>query len=134
MLDGSTFRAKEASGNRPTVFVFLSLWCEDYLASSRPAMSKSCRASREQIDSLVKRHTKVRWLGIASGLWATQRDLQSYQTEHKTVVPLALDESGEWFRAFRVMNVPTVLIADEKGRIVRRIDGFDSNWPVQLQN
>jgi hypothetical protein len=34
-----------------------------------------------------------------------------------------LDASGEVFRAFRVNDVPTVLIADAHGRIVRRLEG-----------
>jgi len=38
-------------------------------------------------------------------------------------IPLTLDASGQVFRAFRVNEVPTVLIADADGRIVRRIDG-----------
>jgi len=36
---------------------------------------------------------------------------------------LTLDASGEVFRAFRVNDVPTVLIADTDGRVVRRIEG-----------
>ena len=38
-------------------------------------------------------------------------------------IPLTLDASGEVFRAFRVNDVPTVLIADAGGRLVRRIEG-----------
>ena len=37
MLDGSEFRALDASERRPTVFVFLSPWCESYYAEPRPA-------------------------------------------------------------------------------------------------
>jgi hypothetical protein len=75
----------------------------------------------------------ARWLGIASGLWATKGDLSAYESEYKTKIPLALDESGAWFRSFRVMSVPTVLIADADGRIVRLIEGFDAEWPDELQ-
>jgi hypothetical protein len=38
-------------------------------------------------------------------------------------VPLALDADGALFRRFGVMQVPTVLLADAQGRVVRRIDG-----------
>jgi hypothetical protein len=44
-----------------------------------------------------------------------------------------LDESGEWFRAFDVSDVPTLLVADATGRLVRRVDGFDAEWPKELQ-
>ncbi len=131
-LPGKTFRARDASANTPTVLVFLSPWCESYLAASRPALSTRCRQVREQIDSLSQ-NVSARWLGVASGLWATNADLRAYEAEHKTRIPLALDEQGVWFRSFRVMNVPTVLIADADGRIVRRFEGFDANLPAELK-
>jgi hypothetical protein len=107
------------------VFVFISPWCESYLETSRPELSASCRKAREQVDSLAKA-VPARWLGIASGLWATQDDLRAYKVQYKTKIPLALDESGVWFRSFRVMKVPTVLVADAGGTIVRRFEGFDA--------
>jgi thiol-disulfide isomerase/thioredoxin len=131
-LLGRTFRTRESAVNRPTVLVFISPWCESYLATSRPGLSTSCRQVREQIDSLTQ-SVEARWLGVASGLWATKEDLNAYQTQHKTKIPLALDESGVWFRSFRVMNVPTVVIADADGKIVRRIEGFDASLPSELQ-
>ena len=75
----------------------------------------------------------MRWLGVASGLWAVPRELESYRAEHDTPIPLMLDESGAWFRAFEVSDVPTLLVADASGRLVRRIDGFDAEWPNELQ-
>ena len=66
---------------------------------------------------------RVRWLGIASGLWANPDDLREYRAKYQVTIPLTLDASGEVFRAFRVNDVPTVLIADAGGRIVRRIEG-----------
>jgi hypothetical protein len=88
---------------------------------------------REQVDTLAKRTTRVRWLGVASGLWATQDDLRSYRDKYKPAIPLTLDESGELFRTFRVMNVPTLLVADAKGRIVRRVEGRDARLAADLQ-
>jgi thiol-disulfide isomerase/thioredoxin len=134
MLDGRIFHARQPDAKRGTVLVFISPWCEEYLATSRPAMSKGCREAREQMDAAIKRDTRYRWLGVASGLWATKGALTDYATQYKTAIPLTLDESGEWFRAFRVMHVPTVLLADEDGRIVRRIDATDANLVAELQS
>ena len=47
-LDGATFRVTDAVDRRPTVLVFLSPWCESYLADSRPALAARCREVREQ--------------------------------------------------------------------------------------
>jgi thiol-disulfide isomerase/thioredoxin len=121
-LDGRRFDLMR--GNTPqqlTVLVFLSPWCESYLAASRPQAAASCRSVRAQFTDLAA-DPRVRWLGIASGLWANSADLRKYQTENNVTIPLTLDASGDVFRSFRVNDVPTVLIADARGRIVRRID------------
>ena len=76
---------------------------------------------------------RVRWLGIASGLWANSEDLRQYRRENKVIIPLTLDSSGEVFRTFRVNDVPTVLIADANGRIVRRIEGSEAQNAAALR-
>jgi thiol-disulfide isomerase/thioredoxin len=119
-LDGRPFSLQPLKQPRPTVLVFLSPWCESYLATTRPAISASCRHTREQVGALA-RDPHFRWIGIASGLWANADDLRKYRDEHRVGIPLTLDASGEIFRSFGVTDVPTVLIADARGRIVRRI-------------
>jgi thiol-disulfide isomerase/thioredoxin len=121
LLDGHAYRLLDAAAHRPTVLVFLSPWCESYLETTRPALSTLCKRVREQVDA-VSANSSDRWLGIASGLWATPRDLLQYQADHKVSIPLTLDDSGALFRSFRVTNVPTILIADETGTITRRLE------------
>jgi thiol-disulfide isomerase/thioredoxin len=122
-IDGRRFALQHGDApNRSTVLVFLSPWCESYLATTRPEVSANCRSVRTQFSALAN-DPRVRWLGIASGLWANSDDLRQYQSENGVTIPLTLDASGEVFRAFRVNDVPTVLIADPGDRIVRRIDG-----------
>lgn len=132
-LSGTSFHIdpQHAKGH-PTVLVFMSPWCETYLAGSRPALAASCRAVREQVTTL-SRSNDARWVGIASGLWAGKNDLLAYQREHHLSMPLALDASGELFRQFRVMHVPTLLVVDAKGRIVRRIEGVDDRLDDELK-
>jgi thiol-disulfide isomerase/thioredoxin len=122
-LDGQRFEFQRGAAPQPlTALVFISPWCESYLASTRPEVAANCRSARAQFTALSK-DPRVRWLGIASGLWANSGDLRQYRKENAVTIPLTLDASGEIFRAFRVNDVPTVLIADAGGRIVRRIDG-----------
>ena len=127
-LDGKAF--KPAAG-KPTVLVFLSPWCEGYLATTRPGLSASCRAVREEVDQHVSQH-KATWLGVASGLWADKDDLAGYREKKKVALPLTLDESGDLFRRFNVTSVPTVIVADAKGRIVKRIEGRDESVRGQV--
>jgi hypothetical protein len=59
--------------------------------------------------------------------------LRQYRTKYGVGIPLALDESGALFRSFDVNQVPTALIADARGRIVRRIEGPDLEEPAALR-
>jgi thiol-disulfide isomerase/thioredoxin len=119
-LDEKPFFFRTPATPRPTVLVFLSPWCESYLATTRPAISASCRRTREQVGELAQ-DQRVRWIGIASGLWASADDLRKYRDDYKIGIPLTLDESGALFRVFRVADVPTVLIADAQGKLIRRM-------------
>jgi thiol-disulfide isomerase/thioredoxin len=121
-LDGQRFEFQRGTApQKLTILVFLSPWCESYLATTRPAVAENCRKMRTQVSAMA-RDPRARWLGIASGLWADSADLQKYRSKSRVTIPLTLDSSGELFRAFRVNDVPTVVIADAGGRIVRRID------------
>jgi len=123
-LDGRRVTLGGSNGAHPTVLVFLSPWCESYLSTTRPIIAAGCRDAREQIAAAAGR-SPAHWLGVASRLWAAPEDLRKYQREHAIHIPLTIDESGALFRAFRVNQVPTVLIADGSGKITRRIDAGD---------
>jgi len=132
-LDGTSFHVDAQHGDgHPTVLVFLSPWCETYFSTSRPALAASCKAMREQVTAL-SRDGEAHWLGTASGLWAGKDDLLAYQREHHVTMPLALDDSGMLFRRFRVMHVPTLLLIDAQGRVVRRIESVDPKLPDELK-
>jgi thiol-disulfide isomerase/thioredoxin len=128
-LDGGTF-ALTAAG-KPTVLAFLSPWCESYLADSRPQLAADCRSAREQLQARAG-DPEVRWLGVASGLWASAEDLRGYREQYHVAIPLTLDESGRLFREFRVTTVPTLLLIDGRGRIVRRLTGPAAAAPQGL--
>jgi peroxiredoxin len=129
-LDGGRFQFRDAADSRPLVLVFLSPWCESYLATSRPEASQSCRRMREQVSELVGANgigtNGVRWLGIASGLWATPEDLRDYRKQYGMAMPLTLDESGVLFRQFGVTEVPTAILIDRRGRIAGKVAAGDT--------
>ncbi len=130
-IGGAPFSLRDATGGRRTVLVFLSPWCESYLAVSRPVASADCRRIREQVAAATTT-PGVRWLGIASGLWATAEDVRQYQDKYHVRIPLALDESGDLYRAFGVTRVPAVVVADPDGRILHRVDAADLRTPSAL--
>ena len=109
---------------RPTVVFFFSPWCETYLKSSRPEMAEACLKAREEV-SQARRGPSIRWVGVAAGLWATQQDLSAYQRDHSLPMPVALDETGAVFRAFRISNVPAFVVLDGAGHVVARANRAD---------
>jgi peroxiredoxin len=140
-FDGTPIRLRDASHEKPTALVFMSPWCESYYSKpvaeksipGRPALATSCREVREQVTSLAKLSSGVRWLGVASGLWSTPNELREYEATYALGIPLMMDESGEWFRAFDVMRVPTVVIADAHGKIVWRAEGYDETFEREIR-
>lgn len=106
------------------VLLFLSPWCESYLEESRPAASRACRRARERAAELAA-GGGVRWLGVASGLWATPSEVRDFQSENNVAIPITLDESGDLFRAFGVHETPTIVLIDRNGRIARTLGPAD---------
>jgi hypothetical protein len=122
---------RDPEGSRSTVVMFLSPWCESYLAQSRPARAAQCRSAREQSEALAKTGN-ARWIGISSGLWSTSDELIKYRDEQRIAIPLSIDETGATFRAFAFKQVPTFLVIDPKGRLSRRIDKVSDDLGSQL--
>ena len=58
-------------------------------------------------------------------------DLAGFQ--YAPGIPLTLDESGTWFKSFRVSSPPTLFLVNRDGKIVRRVDGFDPTLPDVLK-
>ncbi len=131
-LDGTKFELQQPGKQEAAVLVFLSPWCESYLETSRAAVSARCRDVRKQVETLAKEHPQLRWLGIASGIWATPEDLSKYATKNAVTIPLTLDESGALFSTFHVRSVPTVIVINTHGTIERRIEGSDPGMMAQL--
>jgi len=122
---GGSLALRGSVGTRGTVLVFMVPWCESYLGAARPQSGKACREVREQVESLKARYPGFRWLGISSGIWTSRNDLVSYAKDNNVTLPLSLDERARLFRRFGVMTVPTVVVADAKGIIVKRLEGHD---------
>jgi hypothetical protein len=85
----------------------------------------------EQLNTLADNH-RVRWLGVASGLWATPEEVKDYIAEHDVSIPVTLDESVTLFRQFRVTNVPTIIVSDGTGKVVQRIEAGETDGLVKV--
>ena len=130
-LDGTVLSLTDPAGRQSTVLLFLSPWCESYLAQSRPARAAACRSARERSERLA-RAGGARWIGIASGLWADRADLGEYRDKQHIAMPLSLDESGALFRHFHVSQVPIWVVLNPNGKVIRRIERVSPHLDEQL--
>lgn len=124
-LDGVSVDIGAASAGKPRALVLFAPWCESYLEESRPQTSQACVRVRREVDSLLAQND-VEWLGISSGLWATQDDVQDYLNTSKTKLPLALDANDALFRAFAIREIPSVVLLDSNGRVNRILGPQDT--------
>jgi len=128
-VNGRSITLRPVAG-RNRYLLFFSPWCESYWKTSRPEAARACRTARE---ISAARQDDDSWVGIASRLWVNAGDVTAFAKEHQVRMPLVLDSSGELFRAFNVNAIPTVLVIDSSGRVVRRISGSSSHFAAELQ-
>src|SRR5262249_46778013 len=93
---------------------------------------QACRRVREETNDLAMRHD-ARWLGIASGLWASATALANYQKEPGTPVPLTLHASGRLFRAFGIAGVTTAVLLASPGRTAAKLGPNDRGLEAALR-
>ncbi len=116
--DSLSLRAKPG---RVLAISFFSSWCEWYLETTRPSTSQACARVREFIQAANTGPDGIDWLGIAGGPWSTEQDLVDYQAQHQIRMPLALDTSGALFRTFGVRDIPSIVLIDDAGRLLRSL-------------
>jgi thiol-disulfide isomerase/thioredoxin len=133
LIDGGEIAVGGAERNEPTVLVFLSPWCEDYLAQSQPARSASCREVREAVEQL-QTTSGATWIGIASGLWTERTDALAYRDAYKVTLPIVLDETGDLFRSFGVTAVPSIQVFRQDGQRAANIRDVatEVDWRARL--
>ena len=120
-LEGKAIPLADPEGKRRTVLAFLSPWCETYFEKSRAQSAAQCRRVREQLVAHGS-DARVRWIGIAAGLWASEKDLREYRDQHSIPVPLVLDGDGALFRRYGVRQMPAVIVLGPDGHVLRKLD------------
>jgi thiol-disulfide isomerase/thioredoxin len=131
LLDGSTFTLSAHAG-RPIALTFVQASCDRYLARSRPAMAEACAAHARQIESLRPTAARVVWVTIAHPVWTSTDSLDAYRKRHAVSTPIGVDETATWFRRFRVRDVPTTILLDERGAEIERVGGRGDDLPRAL--
>jgi len=114
------------SAGKPKALVFFATWCEPYLEKSRPAVSAACQRVRKSVHKLA-RTGNIQWIGIASGIWTSEGDLQDYKQTMNTTLPLVLDKTGALFGRFGIRQIPSVVLIDSKGKLSKVLGPNERN-------
>ena len=129
---GATVPLKGNGPGRVRAVVFLSSWCEWYLEKTRPETAKACARVRLDVETLSRQRNNIDWVGVAGGPWATAADLADYQAKHKVSLPIGLDVSGKLFRAFGIRDIPTIILIDATGKVLRVIGPKTDNLKAAI--
>lgn len=122
---GNTVDLARTATEQPLGVVFFATWCESYLAESQPDTSTACRRVRETVNQLSN-DQNVQWVGIISGLWTKESDVESYLETTETAIPVLLDAEGEIHRTFGIQQIPAVVLIDADGKVAEKLGPQDT--------
>jgi thiol-disulfide isomerase/thioredoxin len=120
--DGSTF-VLDARPRTPMALTFATLFCDTYIAKSRPAIGAACAAHARQIEQVRRTRPELTWITVAYPVWTEGEDIRAYRQRLGATVPIGIDRGNAWFRRFGVRNTYTTIVLDGSGAELGRVDG-----------
>ncbi len=106
-LDGNTINLSQYIGKNPIMLVFWASWCP------------SCKAEVPKVNALVEKYSSqgMKFFSINIGANDSVRRATKYAKKIGMNYPIIFDEQQEITNQYRIMGVPTIIIADSKGTI-----------------
>lgn len=120
--DGSTFELASRP-RKPLALTFATLFCDSYIAKSRPEIGAACAAHARQVEEVHRAHPDVTWITVAYPVWTNGEDIEAYRKRLGASVPIGIDRGNAWFRRFGVRNPYTTVLLDSAGAELGRVDG-----------
>ncbi len=120
-LDGQTITADSLLG-KVVLFDFWGTWCPP------------CRESAPMLVDIYKQYAKkpVEIISISSD--TNRQKWLAFIAKHKMVWPQDLDLSDRMQNLFAVHLFPTFIVADRRGAILFRTDGYDQGMEAMIEN
>ncbi|WP_028580809.1 TlpA family protein disulfide reductase [Desulfogranum japonicum] len=106
-LDGSSIRMNSIIGKKPVLIVFWASWCP------------SCKSEVPRINELVKKYKSkgMEFIGINIGANDSPKRAKAFVKKTKMNYPVIFDKTGTISNQYRIVGVPTIIVADSAGVI-----------------
>jgi peroxiredoxin len=107
----------------PLALTFVTLFCDSYIADSRPATGATCAARAKQVAEQRKTHPDLDWVIVAYPVWTSESDIGDFRKRLGIAMPIGIDRGNAWFRHFGVRDSYTTILLDDTGTELGRVDG-----------
>jgi hypothetical protein len=125
-LDNKTTFDFASRPKAPLVLTFATLFCDSYIAESRPEIGKTCADHAKKLEEIHKAHPELTWITVAFPVWTSDEDIAEYRKRLGATVPIGIDHGNLWFRKFGVRDTYTTLLFDSSGTELGRVGGDGS--------
>jgi len=122
-LDNGTTLALASRPNKPLALTFATLFCDSYIAKSRPAIGAACAAHAAQVEELHRAHPDLAWVTVAYPVWTADDDILDYRKRLGVTAPIGIDRGNAWFRKFGARDSYTTVLLDGAGVEIGRVVG-----------
>lgn len=122
-LDGKPVDLAQVIGKQPVLLVFWASWCPN------------CKREVPQLNKLYKKYGPqgMVFIGINVGFNDSVGRARAFVEITKMAYPVLFDRKTTLSKLFNVQGVPTVFVADKKGRLVSRTFGAPDLTDEQFQ-
>ena len=78
-LDNGTKLDFASRPKQPLALTFATLFCDSYIADSRPEIGKTCAAHARAIEEAHRAHPELTWITVAFPVWTSDEDIAEYR-------------------------------------------------------
>ena len=123
VLDNGSTLELASRPHAPLALTFAALFCDSYIAKSRPEIGAGCAAHARQVEQLRRAHPDLTWVIVAYPVWTSVDDIHEFHERLGVTVPVGIDRGNAWFRHFGVRTGYTTIVLDGSGTELGRADG-----------
>jgi len=107
-MDGKPIDLATVIGKEPVMLVFWASWCPN------------CTQEVPKVNTLYKKYAarNMTFIGVNVGFNDSVARARAFMEKTKMFYPVLFDKKGNVAKQYKVQGVPTVIVADAKGRVV----------------